>query len=64
MLGVEFDMWGAHRELQYLHSNLVDLQVSVSAEAPALEEYKHLASAQSLLLLLKTGYGLNTGTKS
>ena len=55
---------GAHWELQYLCSNLADLQVSVSAEAPTLEEYKHSASVQSLLLLLKTGYGLNTGTKS
>ena len=35
-----------------LHSNLLDLQVSISAEAPALEEYKHSASVQSLLLLL------------
>ena len=32
------------------------LQVSVSAEAPAPEEYKHSASVQSLLLLLETGY--------
>ena len=40
------------------------LQVSVSAEAPALEEYKHSASVQSLLLLLETGYRLNAGTKS
>ena len=39
-------------------------QVSVSTEAPTLEEYKHSASVQSLLLLLETGYGLNTGTKS
>ena len=54
-------VWGAHRELQYL---LVCLQVSVSAEAYALEEYKHSASVQSLLLLLKTGYGSNTGTES
>ena len=38
-------------------------QVSVSTEAPALEEYKHSASVQSLFLLLETGYGLNTGTK-
>ena len=41
---------------QYLCSNLVDSQVSVSAEAPILEEYKHSASAQSLLLLLETGW--------
>ena len=40
------------------------LQVSVSAEAPALEEYKHSALGQSLSLLLETGYELNTGTKS
>ena len=51
-------------ELQYLCSNLVDSLVSVSAEAPTLEEYKHSASVQSLLLLLETGYGLNTGTRS
>ena len=55
MLGGELDVWGAHWELQYLHSNLLDSQVSVSAEAPALEEYKHSASAQSLFLLLETG---------
>ena len=30
-------------------------QVSVSAETPTLEEYKHSASVQSLLLSLKTG---------
>ena len=36
----------------------------VSTEAPALEEYKHSASVQSSLLLLETGYELNTGTKS
>ena len=40
------------------------LQVSVSTEAPAPEEYKHSASVQSLLLLLETGYGLNTATNS
>ena len=55
MLGGELDVWGAHWDFQYLHSNLLDLQVSVSVEAPALEEYKHSASVQSLLLLLETG---------
>ena len=30
-------------------------QVSVSAEASTSEQYKHSASVQSLLLLLKTG---------
>ena len=39
-------------ELQYLRSNSKNLQVSASAEAPALEEYKYSASVQSLLLLL------------
>ena len=55
MLGGELGVSGAHWELQYLHSNVVDLQVNVSAEAPSLEEYKHSASVQSLLLLLETG---------
>ena len=55
MLGGELYMLGAHRELQYLCSNLVDLQISVSAEAPVLEEYKHSASVQSLPLLLESG---------
>ena len=55
MLGGELDVWGAHWELQYLRSNLLDSQVSVSAEASTLEEYKHSASVQSLLLLLETG---------
>ena len=32
-------------------------QISYSIEASALEEYKHAASAQSLLVLLETGYG-------
>ena len=45
-------MWGAPCELQYLCSNSKNLQVSASAEAPALEEYKYSASVQSLLLLL------------
>ena len=40
-------------ELQYLRSNSMNLQVSASAEAPALEEYKYSASVQSLLLLLR-----------
>ena len=40
------------------------LQVSVFAEAHTLEEYKHSASVQSLLLLLETGYGSSSGTKS
>ena len=53
MLGGELDVWGAHWELQYLYSNQVDLQVSISAEAPTLEEYKHSASVQSLWLLLR-----------
>ena len=57
MLGGELDVWGAHWELQYL-------LVSVSTEVPTLEEYKHWASVQSLFLLLKTGYGLNTATES
>ena len=38
---------------QYLHSKSIDSQVSVSAEAPTLEDYKHSASVQSLLLLLR-----------
>ena len=37
-------MWGAPCELQYLCSNSKNLQVSASAEAPALEEYKYSAS--------------------
>ena len=53
MLGGVLDVWGAHWELQYLCGNLVDSQVSVSAEAPTLEEYKHSTSVQSLLLLLR-----------
>ena len=56
MLGGELDVGAADWELQYLRSNLVDLQVSVSADAPTLEEYKHSASVQSLLLLLETGW--------
>ena len=64
MLGGELNVWGAHWDLQYLHSNLLDLQVNVSAETPTLEEYKHSASLQSLLLLLETGYSMNAGTKS
>ena len=39
-------------ELQYLCSNSENSQVSASAKAPALEEYKYSASVQSLLLLL------------
>ena len=39
-------------------------QVSVSAEAPTLQEYKHSASVQSLLLLLETGYRQKVGIKS
>ena len=38
-------MWGTPCELQHL---LVFMQVSASAEAPALEEYKHSASAKKL----------------
>ena len=52
MLGGGLEMWGAPCELQYLCSNSKNLQVSASAEAPALEEYKYSASVQSLLLLL------------
>ena len=47
--GWGLEMWGAPCELQYLRSNSKNSQVSASAEAPALEEYK---SVQSLLLLL------------
>ena len=36
-------MWGAPCELQYLHSNSKNSQVSACAEAPALEEYKYSA---------------------
>ena len=50
--GWGLEMWGAPCELQYLHSNSKNSQVSASAEAPALEEYKYSASVQSLLLLL------------
>ena len=52
MLGGGWRCGGAPCELQYLHSNSKNLQVSASAEAPALEEYKYSASVQSLLLLL------------
>ena len=44
---------GAPCELQYLCSNSKNSQVSASTEALALEEYKHSASVQSLLLLLR-----------
>ena len=50
--GWGLEMWGAPCELQYLRSNSKNSQVSASAEAPALEEYKYSASVQSLLLLL------------
>ena len=50
--GWGLEMWRAPCELQYLHSNSKNSQVSASAEAPALEEYKYSASVQSLLLLL------------
>ena len=33
----------------------VSLKVSVSTDTPALEEYKHLASVQSLLITPETG---------
>ena len=46
-------MWGVPCELQYLRSNSKNSQVSASAEAPALEEYKYSASVQSLLLLFR-----------
>ena len=52
MLGGGLERWGAPCELQYPHSNSKNSQVSASAEAPALEEYKYSASVQSLLLLL------------
>ena len=51
--GWGLDVWGAHWELQYHHSKSIDSQVSVFTEALALEEYKHSASVQSLLLLLR-----------
>ena len=34
-----------------VHSKSVDLQVSVSTEAPALEEYKHSASDNEVVLM-------------
>ena len=46
-------MWGTPCELLYLRSNSKNSQVSASAEAPTLEEYKYSASVQSLLLLLR-----------
>ena len=39
-------------------------QVSVSAEAPTPEEYKHSVSVQSLFLLLGTGYRQKVEVKS
>ena len=53
MLGGELGLGGAPYKLQYLRSNSKNSQVSASTEAPALEEYKHSASVQSLLLLLR-----------
>ena len=52
ILGRGWRCGGAPCELQYLCSNSKNSQVSASAEAPALEEYKYSASVQSLLLLL------------
>ena len=43
MPGWRLELWGAPCELQCLHSNSKKSQVSASAEAPALEEYKHTA---------------------
>ena len=47
---------GAYWELQYLHSKSIDSHISVSTEAPALEEYKPSASVQSLLITPETGW--------
>ena len=53
-------MWGAPCELQYLRSNSMNSQVSASAEAPALEEYRILSFSTVFIVTPETGDDINT----
>ena len=53
-------MWGAPCELQYLRSNSKNLQVSASAKAPALEEYRILSFSTVFIVTPETGDDINT----
>ena len=53
--GWGLEMWGVPCELQYLRSNSENLQVSASAEAPALEECKILSFSTVFIITPWTG---------